>query len=446
MNWYRIKEAINWIVIVAVAAGILFWAWQQDEGKETIVIATASEGGYYYEFGNHLAAELKRLAGEKYDIEVRVTKGSVNNSELLRRGEVDVGILAIGSVSLQNLDMVAPLWKDYSHIVVRRGLEASELKDFENERFILGVQKSGYRAQAQQLLDFFGVDDSNMTGNDLYFKELLSDETLQGAIVTTGLLNPDLREVLFTGEYELMPVNAADGFAFNNVFHSPDSIPAGVYPSVNGPVPTEAVPTISTMAVMAASRNIADEKVELILEALASSDLRGKAPVLLDVDPTSHPVLKLLSLHPVSMQYYNPNFGLNIFAEAMATLDRLKEVIALLLVLGIALFVRLRDQRNKKDEERHEKIAAQLFATLEELMKIERTLKETSDIRLLKQFEFQVLSLKQQTVDMAKSAQLEVNNVYVSVMNECNSLTRVISERLNQSRAKASSNEADSAN
>jgi len=443
MNWYRIKEAMNWIVIVVVAAGVLVWAWQQDQGKETIVIATASEGGYYYEFGNHLAAELKRIAGERYDVEVRVTKGSVNNSELLRKGDVDVGILAIGSVSLQNLDMVAPLWKDYSHIVKRRTNTAEELKAFEGQRLILGVQKSGYRAQAQQLLDFFGVDSSDMDGNDQYFKQLLNDDGLQGAIVTTGLLNPDLRDVLFTGEFELMPVAAADGFAFNHVFHSPDFIPAGVYPSINGPIPTEAVPTISTMAVMAASRNINDDKVSVILEALNSSDLRGKAPVLLDIDPTIDPVLKLLSLHSVSQQFYNPNFGLNIFSDAMATLDSLKEIILLLIILLVAVFVKYRDSQHKKDLQRHQKIASQLFSTFEDLLKIERTLKETSDIRLLKQYEFQVLSHKQQTISMAKSAGLEVNDVYLSVLNECNELTAQITTRLQQARTKQSPADAE---
>ncbi len=436
MNWYRLKEAMNWIVIGAVTVGILVWAWQQDQGKETIVIATASEGGYYYEFGNHFASQLKRIAGERYNVEVRVTQGSVNNSELLRRGEVDVGILAIGSVSMQNLEMIAPLWKDYSHIVVRRGLNKTSLKDFENGSLILGVQKSGYRAQAQQLLDFFGVSEVGMKGSDLYFKELLSDSSLEGSIVTTGLLNPDLREVLFTGEFELMPVQPAGGFAFNHVFHSADAIPAGVYPSIIGPLPAEPVPTISTMAVLAASRDISDDKVRVILEALSSSDLRGQAPVLLDTNPTTDPVLKLLSLHPISEQFYNPNFGLNIFSDAMATLDNLKEVIFLALVLALAIFIKYRDNTQKKGSQRQQKIASQLFATFEELLKIERTLKETSDIRLLKQYEFQVLSHKQQTVTLAKSAGIELNDIFLSVLHECNELSTQISRRLQQTRIK----------
>lgn len=111
MNWYRFKEAFNWIVIGLIATAILLWAWQQEQDKETIVIATASKGGYYYEFGKHLESELKRIAGDRYVIEILSTSGSVNNSELLRKGAVDVGILAIGSVSLQNLSIVAPLWK-----------------------------------------------------------------------------------------------------------------------------------------------------------------------------------------------------------------------------------------------------------------------------------------------------------------------------------------------
>jgi len=437
MNWYRLKEAFNWIVIGVVASAILLWAWQQEEDKETIVIATASKGGYYYEFGKHLEAELKRIAGDRYNIEILVTSGSVNNSELLRKGAVDVGILAIGSVSLQNLSIVAPLWKDYSHIVVRKDSYATSLQEFEGKPFILGVQGSGYRTQAKQLMEFFSVNDQTMVGNDLYFKELLNNDDIEGTIVTTGLLNPDLRDVLFTGKYKLMPVTPAEGFAFNHIFHSQDSIPAGVYPSINGPIPAIAVPTISAMAVMAASRDISDDKVELILQALNSSDLRAKAPVLLDVNPTNDPILRLLQLHPVSAQYYDPNFGLNIFSDALTTFDELKEIVFLVLLLIIALVYKTRDNRLRKAVNQQNRIASELFATFEDLLKIERTLKEISDIRLLKQYEYQVLNHKKRTVDIAKAAGLEINDVYLSVINECNELSAQISHRLQTYQQKA---------
>ncbi|WP_320823727.1 TAXI family TRAP transporter solute-binding subunit [Reinekea sp.] len=437
MNWYRLKEAFNWIVIGVVATAILLWAWQQEQDKETIVIATASKGGYYYEFGKHLESELKRIAGDRYNIEILVTSGSVNNSELLRKGAVDFGILAIGSVSLQNLSIVAPLWKDYSHIVVRKDSYATSLKEFEGKPFILGVQGSGYRTQAKQLMEFFSVDDQKMEGNDLYFKELLNNDDIEGTIVTTGLLNPDLRDVLFTGKYKLMPVTPAEGFAFNHIFHSKDFIPAGVYPSINGPIPAVAVPTISAMAVMAASSGISDGKVELILQALNSSDLRGKAPVLLDVNPTNDPILRLLELHPVSAQYYDPNFGLNIFSDALTTFDELKEIAFLVLLLIIALVYKTRDNRLRKAVNQQNRIASELFATFEDLLKIERTLKDISDIRLLKQYEYQVLNHKKRTVEIAKAAGLEINDVYLSVINECNELSAQISHRLQTYQQKA---------
>ncbi|WP_320827251.1 TAXI family TRAP transporter solute-binding subunit [Reinekea sp.] len=430
MNWYRFKEALNWIVIGVVATAILLWAWQQDQDKESIVIATASKGGYYFEFGKHLEAELKRIAGDRYNIEILATSGSVNNSELLRKGAVDVGILAIGSVSLHNISIVAPLWKDYSHIVVRTDSNATSLQEFEGKPFILGVQGSGYRTQAKQLMDFFSVDDDTMLGNDLYFKELLNNTEIEGTIVTTGLLNPDLRDVLFTGQFKLMPVTPAEGFAFNHIFHSQDLIPAGVYPSINGPIPAVTVPTISTMAVMAASRDISDEKVKIILQALNSSDLRSKAPVLLDVNPTSDRILRLLQLHPVSAQYYDPNFGLNIFSDAMATLESLKEIIVLFLLLIVALIYKLRTNRVRKAVNQQNRIANELFAIFEDLLKIEHTLKEISDIRLLRQYEYQVLKQKKRTVEIAKSGGLETNDVYLSVINECNELSAQISNRL----------------
>lgn len=70
--------------------------------------------------------------------------------------------------------------EDYSHIVVRKDSNANSVQEFEGKPFILGVQGSGYRTQAKQLMEFFSVDDETMVGNDLYFKELLNNPAIEG--------------------------------------------------------------------------------------------------------------------------------------------------------------------------------------------------------------------------------------------------------------------------
>jgi TRAP transporter TAXI family solute receptor len=430
MNWYRVREATNWIVIIVIAVGILLWAWQQDQKKETIVIAAATQGGYFYKFARQLATEVERVAGDRYDVDVRITKGSVNNSELLRTGEVDVGIIAIGSVNMQNLQLVAPLFHDYAHLVVRNDVKASDLRDFTGIPFSIGRQGSGNRSNATNLLNFFNVDISSMPGNERSYSAMETDSEIRGAIVTTTLLNPTLNDLLYTGKYRLMSLNMMDGFTFNNPFYVREAIPAGVYQTINGPMPAEPIDTISTMAVLASGQGTDDAKIRVLLEALESTDLLAKAPILLDLNPIEHYVLKLLDLHPVSEKYYNPNFGLDVVSQTFAMLDKFKEIIILLLILGAASYARYNGSKKRKEAEATKAMAAELYEAFSECLKVERTLREVSDIRLLKQYQNQILNIKQKTVDFGSQFGLQTNDVFLSVINECNEISRTIQQKL----------------
>ena len=181
-------------------------------------------------------------------------------------------------------------------------------------------------------------------------------------------------------------------------------------------------------------------KHSLLADAKTGKNLVQK---VLDVNPTNDPILRLLNLHPISAKYYDPNFGLNIFSDAVTGLESLKELILLMLLLSLALLYKLRDKRIKKALSQQNRIAKELFATFEELLKIERTLKEISDVRLLKQYEFQVLNHKKRTVEIAKAGGLEINDVYMSVINECNELSAQIGHRL-RSHQQKTQNQTDS--
>jgi TRAP transporter TAXI family solute receptor len=439
MSWYQIKEWLIWLVLGIFVVSSITWVWQKGQKNETITIATASKGGYYYEFGLHLKKELEHIAGDEYDIELLVSKGSVDNRSILLKSGADFGILASGSVSLDNLFLISPLWKDFSHIVVRKDSEATSLADFSGKKFILGKQGSGYRAQAIQLMNFFNIDITTVENNDVYFKKLLDDDSIEGAIVTTGLLNPDLRKVLATGQFKLMPLTATDGFAFNNIFHSQDKIPAGVYPSFNGPLPEQPLNTISTLAVMASNTNVSDEKVTLMLQALQqSSELRSAAPVLVNINPTKQATLKLLDMHPVSEKFFNPNFGLNLFSDALETLAKFKEIIILVLGALLVAIYMLNNRKRTKMALLTTKVNHELFEILDELLSLDRTLQQVGDIRLLRQYQGQILTYKQRIVQLARSSangEIESGSVYLTAFNQCSDLASFIALKLAQNKA-----------
>ena len=63
-------------------------------GTGIISIATADRGGHYYRLGNLLKSEMEKQQGQVVD--VRVTRGTLDNLDLIRKGEVDFALIQGG--------------------------------------------------------------------------------------------------------------------------------------------------------------------------------------------------------------------------------------------------------------------------------------------------------------------------------------------------------------
>ncbi|MDX1397520.1 MAG: TAXI family TRAP transporter solute-binding subunit, partial [Oceanospirillum sp.] len=281
---YRMKNMISWFLLAIAGILILYWGYQKSHESKMIRIATASKGGYYYQYGTLLKRYIEKKTD--YQVQLLVTRGSVDNRGKLLSGEADFAIVGTNSVSLQNLYMVAPLWRDYMHLVVRKDSNISSLSDMAGKSIALGKPGSGYRAQSMKVLDHFALEADQFQSNDVYFTQLLSDASLEGAIVTTGLLNPDLRQVMSSGQFKLVSLEGAEGYALNHSQLTTAKIPAGVYSTVAGPAPAESVETIVTYAVMAARPGLPEKMVQAVLDQLNSDQIRAEAPVMLDINPT----------------------------------------------------------------------------------------------------------------------------------------------------------------
>ena len=425
---YRVKNMISWLLLAIAGILILYWGYQKSQESKLIRVATASKGGYYFQYGTLLKRYIEK--NTDYEVQLMVTRGSVDNRGKLLAGEADFAIVGTNSVSLQNLYVVSPLWQDYMHLVVRKDSNINSLSDMAGGDIALGKQGSGYRAQSMKVLEHYALDADDFGLNDVYFTQLLSDETLEGAIVTTGLLNPDLRQVMASGQFQLAELEGAEGYALNHSQLTTAKIPAGVYSSIDGPKPATSVETIATYAVMASRPGLPEKMVQAVLDQLNSDQMRNEAPVMLNINPTEDPVLRYLPLHPVSTRYYDPFVGLDNFSRLLGEIAEHKVLILEALIVLVIIVMQLTQLRRRKMEQERVNMAAELEALFQDMVEIERSQKEARDWRLLKQYLVEVIRLKQQAVVLAHGTDLAESILFLSTMQQCGDVMRQIEWRL----------------
>lgn len=425
---FQTRWWLSWILVATAAVLIIYWSVQQAGQTRVIRIATAASGGYYYEYGVMLKDMIEQQG--RYDVELLETRGSVDNRGRLLKQEADLAIIMIGSATLRNLELIAPLWHDYMHVIVRRDSSIKSLMDLPGRNIALGSKGSGFRAQSMLLLEHLGIDESSIGMNELYFARLLDTPELEGAIVTTGMPNPDLRSVLMSGEFRLLPFDLAEGYALNQSQVTPGIIPPGTYSSAAGPLPQEAIPTVGTLAVLAARPGLPDDLVTTLHDVLFSEELRRKAPTMVDINPLEDRLLQYMPMHPASARYYNPYAGFDELSRSLSWLSQNRWLVFGLLIALVGGWLQIKYLQRLRELRKRNHLETGLEKIFREAVELERSQKAAKDIRLLHQQLNEALTLKNQAVSLAQGNHLNDSVLLLTTLQQCSDVMRQIEWRL----------------
>ncbi|WP_027849234.1 TAXI family TRAP transporter solute-binding subunit [Marinospirillum minutulum] len=425
---FQTRWWLSWILVATAAILIIYWGIQHAGQTRVIRIATASSGGYYHQYGALLKEMIEQQG--KYDVELIETKGSVDNRGRLLKEEADLAIIMIGSATLRNLELVAPLWQDYMHLIVRKDSKIKGIMDLQGHNIALGSKGSGYRAQSMMLLNHLGINENTIGMNEFYFSRLLDTPELEGAIVTTGMLNPDLRDVLMSGEFKLLPIELAEGYSLNHSQISTTLIQPGTYTSAAGPLPTEGVKTIGTLAVLAARPGLPDDLIDKLHTVLFSEELRRKAPVMVDLNPLEDRLLRYMPMHPASARYYNPYAGFDELSRSLSWFSQNRWLVFGLLIAIIAGWLQIKYMQRLRDLRKRNHLETGLEKIFREAVELERSQKSAKDIRLLHQQLNEALTLKNQAVSLAQGNHLNDSVLLLTTLQQCSDVMRQIEWRL----------------
>lgn len=180
--------------------------------------------------------------------------------------------------------------------------------------------------QYTRILEHYGVEVSGQK-TDSYFKGLLTDDTLDAAIITTGILNEDLKAVLQSGKFLLLGIPDTKALAALHPCFSSFTIPSGLYGE--GSVPDKDIKTVAAAAFLAAKEDVSELLVTEVLAALYKYDMPLNFKIMMiEEEAKSWP---LMPLHSASLRYFEPHKRIGLLEKYVSFISGIKELLLALI-------------------------------------------------------------------------------------------------------------------
>ncbi len=221
-------------------------------------IGTAGTGGIYYPLGGALASLLS-IGDSTRQFTAEVSGGSVENINRLRSGQIDLAFATANTVyeafagsedfggeAVEGLRIVAPLYPNFSHIMVADGVEAGDISEFGGLRVAVGPPGSGTEQLSREILAAHGLTYEDIDERFLSFNEsasALRDRAIDAAVISVGYPAAAVLEATTTAGVRLLPIRPEVVEALRGRFpyYRVGRIPAGAYPGVDEPLNTAAI-------------------------------------------------------------------------------------------------------------------------------------------------------------------------------------------------------------
>lgn len=219
--------------------------------QQYLRIGTGGTAGTYYPIGT-LVASLVSQPG-KIVVTAQPSNGSLGNvigvsSGSLESGfsQADVATWAYSGTGifsnkprLSNLRLIANLYPESLHIVVKRGSGIKTVLDLKGKRVALDEAGSGTLISARLVLEAYGLTETDLTPE--YIKpnqagDKLKEGKLDAFFLTAGAPAKAIEDLVASGVViDLLPIDgpAADRLRAGSPFLLVDSIPADIYKGVS---------------------------------------------------------------------------------------------------------------------------------------------------------------------------------------------------------------------
>ncbi|MCA9219768.1 MAG: TAXI family TRAP transporter solute-binding subunit [Planctomycetales bacterium] len=263
----------------------------------TIRIAAGQEDGFYHDFSSRFAEALG--ASTQRPVEIITTTGSGDNRQAVLNHDSHLALLQANAVRGPAIAVIAPLYYEVVHVLVRRDRDIGEIKDLTGKRVVVGPPGSGSRLSARIMLEHHGLTLEHLPALGESLSQFRDDSTFDAAIITIGAGSHTVQALLESSNFELIPVVDSQRLSLEHAAYRPYIIKAADYGGAKA-IPDEGVLTVATTAFLAARADAPDILVTTALDILYSPDSTSSNLISREFAAE----WQGLALHPAARRYY----------------------------------------------------------------------------------------------------------------------------------------------
>ncbi|MCP4189285.1 MAG: TAXI family TRAP transporter solute-binding subunit [Planctomycetaceae bacterium] len=414
----RLRTWVTVAMVLVLVGSLALWSFHRDLLPHTIRIATGERSGLYYKIGDAIQGPVEHQT--RRSVTLSETRGSDENYQQLVNGEVDLAIVQGGAAPLEDLSVVTPLFREYVFVIVRRESGISSVWELTGRKVLLGQRGSGSRVAAVKVLHHFGIDVADLhADNARSLRVLETDETVDAAIVTAGIEHPQLKKILASNEFDLLPIESAPAMGMVHPFLRKVEVPRGLF-AEHPSMPPVPIPTIATTAYLVCQNNAPAELVDAALRSIHEENLRLKVPTLIERQDASQ--WTPTRMHPIAQRYFNPADNFGMMANVMESLAATKE---LLFALGAGIYliwIRWRRMEERELQEIMEHQKEHLDRFLNQTLQIERAQIKSDDVEELQGYMAAVTEIKLKALQELTEEELRGDQAFSIFLDQCSNL------------------------
>jgi hypothetical protein len=289
------------------------------QGTTFLSIATGGTSGTYYPIGGALAKVLNENI-DNMNASAQSTGASVTNTRLIYNQEVELAILQNDIANyavngerqfegnqVNNMSGVASLYPEVIQIIVRSDAGINSIEDLKGKSVAVGAPGSGAEANANQILDFFGLTYDDIQEDYLSFGEAasrLKDRQIDAAFLTAGIPTAAVMDVAATQNIKLLNFSNQDIESLNKAYPylTGVTVPAGTYNGLDNDIQT-----VALQAILVAESSLSEEVVYNITKAIFENrdTLIAAHDRARDITLDGAESGMTVKLHPGAQKYYD---------------------------------------------------------------------------------------------------------------------------------------------
>lgn len=296
------------MMLAAWGAILVPSAFFRNRMPKTVRIASGAVGGAYDELSKRIAQVL--IDNAACDARAISTVGTNENIEKLESGEVDLALMQADAIGSSSIVVVAPLFYEAVHILVRNDLSINKLEDLRGHRIRVGPDKAGSHSVAQLLLGSAGLTFDDIEIDTDNWQDLRQDPDADAAIVVSKLGAAGITQLLCAGNYTLLGMPNAIQFALDEPSFHTLLVDSEDYPDCG--LPSTGIATVTTTAFLVTTVDTPSVLIQTVLQQIFAPEMVQSAGIV-TAERAAH--WQGLPFHPAAREFFQTYRGSKPIAD-----------------------------------------------------------------------------------------------------------------------------------